>query len=117
MLSQSGVLITPGTTQFTRIGESSTAIARTKPSIAPQIAEATDQPAPGLAPAVPLVNPIDPPSLISGAAYFTAAKAPQKRIVKNVCACPMSVWAIGKRARFSPAEYTRWSNRPAVEKK
>ena len=83
MLSQSGVLITPGTTQFTRIGESSTAIARTKPSIAPQIAEATDQPAPGRILAVPLVNPIDPPSLISGAAYFTAANAPQNRIVRN----------------------------------
>src|SRR3569833_1000132 len=106
MLPQRLVLITPGTTLFTRMGASSTASARTNPSMAPQIADATDQPLPGRVLAIPLVKLMEPPGLRFFAPYFTAAKALQKRILKNERACSISVFSIIFNVKFSPAVYT-----------
>src|ERR1700741_457661 len=84
MFSQRFVRTTPGDTALTRIGANSTAKARVSETRAPHPAAATVQVLWGRAPAIPVVNTIDPPCLIFGVAYFTAAKADQKRS-SNAC--------------------------------
>src|SRR5258708_13817721 len=116
MLFHKFVLTTPGLTLFTRIGASSTAAALTNPSIAPHIADANAQPLPGRVLAIPLVRLMDPPGLIRGAPYFTAAKAPQKRMVKNSRALSISALQIAGGLIFSPAVNTSGSKLPVFSK-
>ena len=101
--SHIGVRITPGRTALTRSGASSTASPLVRPSMAAAPLAASAAPGAGRTPIVPDVSTIEPPGLIRGAAFLTAAITPRSR--PRTAAGPHRV--TGPAAAAGPARHRR----------